>query len=67
VVTRYTSRGTHRGSFRDVPATGRSVTVPEISIYRIRGGRVVEQWCMLDELDRLRQLGVTPQGSERRG
>jgi steroid delta-isomerase-like uncharacterized protein len=62
VVTRYTSTGTHLGEFRglpDVPPTGRTISVPEISIYRVAGGKVVEQWCLLDELGRLQQLGAT--------
>jgi len=60
VVTRYTSRGTHRGVFRGIAATGRAVTVPEISIYRLTEGRVAEQWCLVDELGRLQQLGASP-------
>ena len=60
VVTRYTSRGTHRGEFRGIPPTRRSIEVREISIYHVASGKVVEQWCLLDELDRLRQLGVAP-------
>jgi steroid delta-isomerase-like uncharacterized protein len=60
VVTRYTSTGTHEGEFRDLPPTGRRISVPEISIYRVAGGRVAEQWCLLDELGRLQQLGAAP-------
>jgi steroid delta-isomerase-like uncharacterized protein len=62
VVTRYTSTGTHRGEFRGLPGlapTGRKITVPEMSIYRVARGRVAEQWCLLDELGRLQQLGAT--------
>jgi predicted ester cyclase len=58
LVTRYTSRGTHRGVFRGIAATGRAVTVPEIAIYRLTEGRVAEQWCLVDELGRLQQLGA---------
>ena len=58
VCTRYVSTGTHRGAYWNLEPTGRQIRVEEISIYRIEGGRVAEQWCMLDELARLRQLGV---------
>ena len=58
VVTRYTSRGTHRGTFWGIAPTGASVTVPEISIYRVAHGRVAEQWCLVDELGRMQQLGA---------
>jgi steroid delta-isomerase-like uncharacterized protein len=57
VVTRYTSTGTHRGEFRGIAPTGRAVTLPEISIYRVARGKVAEQWCLLDDLGRLQQLG----------
>jgi len=60
VVTRYTSTGTHRGPFRGIAPTGRAIAVREISIYRVARGKVVEQWCLLDELDRLQQLGAAP-------
>jgi len=64
VVTRYTSTGTHRGEFRGLPTlapTGRKISVGEISIYRVANGKVAEQWCLLDELARLQQLGATVQ------
>ena len=60
VATRFTSTGTHRGEFRGVAPTGRRITVPEISMYRVQKGKVVEQWCLLDELGRLRQIGGAP-------
>ena len=68
VATRYTSTGTHLGEFRGLPGlapTGRKITVPEISIYRVAGGQVAEQWCLLDELGRLQQLGATVSGPPR--
>jgi len=56
VVTRYTSTGTHRGEFRGIAPTGRTIRLPEISIYRVARGKVVEQWCVLDDLGRMQQL-----------
>ncbi len=57
VVTRYVSTGTHSGSFIGIPETGRCVSIDEISIYRIAGDRVAEQWCLTDDLTLARQLG----------
>jgi len=57
VVTRYVSTGTHEGDYRDIAATGRRVEIDEVSIFRIEDGKVAEQWCMVDELTFLRQLG----------
>jgi len=43
-----------------VPASGRTVSLPGINIWRIRGGRIVERWGRLDELGMMRQLGLVP-------
>lgn len=58
VVTRYISTGTHLGDYAGIKGTGRKVELDEISIYRIEGGKVVEQWCLSDDLSTLRQLGL---------
>lgn len=57
VVTRYVSTGTHSGPFIGLPATGRHVSIDEISIYRLVEGRVAEQWCLTDDLSLAQQLG----------
>lgn len=58
VVTRWTARATHTGTFQGVPATGKPVVVTGIDIDRVAGGKVVE--CWFDALGMLRQLGVLP-------
>ncbi len=60
VVTRWTARGTHRGEFRGILPTGRSVTWTGITIERIVDGKIVEAWDNWDELGLLRQLGTIP-------
>jgi steroid delta-isomerase-like uncharacterized protein len=59
VVTRYTSRGTHRGEFMGIAPTGSQVTVGGISITRVAGNKVTEEWEQLDMLGGLQQLGAT--------
>jgi steroid delta-isomerase-like uncharacterized protein len=58
VVTRWTARGTHKGKFQSVPATGRKIRLAGIDIDRIIGGKVVECWAHVDELGLMRQLGA---------
>jgi len=58
VVTRYISTGTHLGSYSGIKETGKKVEFDEISIYRIGGGKVIEQWCLSDDLSTLKQLGL---------
>jgi steroid delta-isomerase-like uncharacterized protein len=61
VASRYVSTGTHKGAFWGIEPTGRRIEIQEMSIFRIAGGRIVEQWCMFDDLARLQQLGVGPE------
>jgi steroid delta-isomerase-like uncharacterized protein len=60
VAGRYTVRGTHRGDFLGVPATGRQVTFEMMETYRLTGGKLAEQWVVMDALGLLRQMGAVP-------
>ena len=60
VVARMWVRGTHRGEFLGVPATGRAVAVQSVETFRLARGRVAEQWVLMDALGLLQQLGAIP-------
>jgi steroid delta-isomerase-like uncharacterized protein len=60
VVEQFTASGTQRGEIFGAPASGRTVSLPGINIWRVRDGRIVERWGRLDELGLLRQLGLAP-------
>jgi predicted ester cyclase len=60
VVEHFTASGTQHGAIFGAPASGRTVTVPGINIWRVRNGRIVERWGRLDELGLLRQLELIP-------
>lgn len=60
VVTRWTGRGTHKGTLGDIPATGKQTTVTGITIDRLADGKIVESWSNWDTLGLMRQLGVVP-------
>jgi steroid delta-isomerase-like uncharacterized protein len=60
VVSRWTGRATHAGSFMNIPPTGRRVTVTGIAIVRLEGGKIAEEWVNFDALGLLQQLGVIP-------
>ena len=62
VVEVFTASGTHRGDLFGVPATGRTLTLQGINVFRIADGRIVERWGRLDHLGLLQQLGVVPSG-----
>jgi len=59
VVEHFTASGTHRGELFGAAPTGRTVSLPGINIWRIRGGRIAERWGRLDELGFLGQLGLS--------
>jgi predicted ester cyclase len=58
VVTRWTGRGVHTGELSGIAPTGREVTVEGITVSRIEGGRIVEEWTSWDRLGLLVQLGA---------
>ena len=60
LVVRVVLRGTHRGEFMGIPATGRQVSFAGISIHRFAGDRIQESWNCLDNLGLLQQLGGIP-------
>ena len=63
VVTRWTARGTNTGDIATpmyLPATGKRVTITGVSISRIAGGKVVENWQHGDTMGFLQQLDVMP-------
>ncbi len=58
LVGRFVHHGTHTGSLLGMPATGRSVAVEAINVYRVADGRLAEGWGEIDGLEMLRQLGI---------
>ena len=55
---RITWRGVQSGDLVSVPATRRSIELPDINMFRVKGGRVVEQWAELDIFRLLQQIGA---------
>ena len=58
VTARLLFTGTHKGEFMGHAATGKVVRFFAIDILRIRGGKIVEDWHLEDNLTLLEQLGV---------
>ena len=53
VAWQRTLAGSHRGTFRGFPATGRRVVWRDMIISRFRDGRIVEDWVITDVVERL--------------
>jgi len=58
VITRWILRGTHKGEFAGIPATGNKVENSGIMITRIENGKVVEDKEDYDTLGMMQQLGM---------
>jgi steroid delta-isomerase-like uncharacterized protein len=52
--------GTHRGPFRGLPPTGRSLTNSGAAIFHVRDGKVVAAALETDRLGFLQAIGVVP-------
>jgi steroid delta-isomerase-like uncharacterized protein len=60
VVSRWVATGTHQGDFLDIPPTGKQVTFTGVVITRVAGGKVVEDWELIDMPGLLAQLATAP-------
>lgn len=60
VAYRWTFRGTHQGELMGISPTGKQVEITGITINRLSGGKIEEQWNLFDQLGMLQQLGVAP-------
>jgi steroid delta-isomerase-like uncharacterized protein len=61
VVQRMTARGTMKGDFMGMPASGKTATWEEIHITRFANGMVAEHWGVVDQVAMLTQLGFMSQ------
>ncbi len=55
-----TVRGTHRGVFQGIPATGKSFEITVRVVSRFVDGKIAEEWELFDALGLMQQLGVLP-------
>jgi steroid delta-isomerase-like uncharacterized protein len=60
VVARMTLRGTHTGMFEGLAASGRTIGVGQISIFRVDGDRITEIREEADLLLLMQQIGAVP-------
>ena len=66
VVIRFTSTGTHLGTFQGIAPTGRRVSIREVAIYRLANGKIVEQWGQPDIFGLQQQLSESSTGAGQR-
>ena len=57
IAMHFTVTGTHQGAFQGVEATGRRVTVSELTLYHVEDGKFAEVWDLTDMDAVMRQIG----------
>ena len=61
LVTSYvTGRGVHAGELMGIPASNREIEMDGIVVHRVRNGKIVEYWAVMDVARVLGQIGVLP-------
>jgi steroid delta-isomerase-like uncharacterized protein len=58
VVTRCVMHGTHTGAWLGIAPTGKQISIRMVVIHRIRGGKIVEDWVLVESLGFFQQLGL---------
>jgi steroid delta-isomerase-like uncharacterized protein len=58
VLVFWTASGTNTGEGLGYPPTGKAITVPGMTIFRFRQGRIVEEWSVFDMSAALLQAGL---------
>jgi steroid delta-isomerase-like uncharacterized protein len=65
VVTKYRHSGVQRGEIMGIPPTGKEETAEGIYIHRISGGKITEEWGILDSLPVMEELAQEIRERER--
>ena len=60
VAARFIMKGTHQGTFFNVPPTGKLIKVKAMNFYRFFDGQIVEEHGQPDLLSLLQQIGAVP-------
>ncbi|WP_445189330.1 ester cyclase [Pseudonocardia sp. Cha107L01] len=61
VVSLIRGRGVHDGEILGISATNREIETEGIAIHRVRDGKIVEYWAVVDQARFLQQVGVLPE------
>jgi steroid delta-isomerase-like uncharacterized protein len=55
--------GTHLGTYRGIPATGRKIAQTQLHMFRVADGQIHESWQEIDGLGIMQQLKIFPPGN----
>jgi steroid delta-isomerase-like uncharacterized protein len=58
VGTRGRFTGTHKGDFMGIPASGMPIDIKYIDLWRVRDGKLAENWVQMDTAGLMQQIGA---------
>lgn len=58
VMSRCQLRGFHKGQLGEIPPTGNELHLKAYTVFRIKDGKIAEEWELLTELEMMMQLGL---------
>lgn len=64
VMTQSVMRGTHTGVWFGIAPTNKEVSVRLSVIHRVAGGKIVEDWVLVEALGFFQHLGLVPSTAE---
>jgi steroid delta-isomerase-like uncharacterized protein len=60
VFTESVMEGTHTGTWLEIPATNKRVTIRMMTVHRIARGKIAEDWVLVESLGFFQLLGLIP-------
>jgi steroid delta-isomerase-like uncharacterized protein len=60
VAVRWTATGTNTGEWNGMPATGKKITATGTTFWRMKDGKIAEEWGVVDMLSVMKQRGLLP-------
>ena len=64
VISQLAMDGTQTGQWMGIPPTGKRVNIRMITIHLIHGGKIVEDWVLVESLGFFQQFGALPPTAE---
>ncbi len=56
--------GTHTGQWLGISPNGKRINIRMLTIHRIRSGKIIEDWVIVESLGFFQQLGILPATSD---
>ncbi len=61
ISIQWRANGVHKGEFKGIKPTGKSVAYSGVTVYRIKDGKIIEYWAYLDMQHLLSQIKLDRQ------